>query len=157
MRRRVSGTDDVDLRERAERALAGETHLVAARHGFLHLAFHGEPGLERVLELPLCGGVAHAPAREHDAAARGHDHRLDAIAHRDLKVAVGVLQFGQVDLGLGFAADVDEGHLRAERDDGALDGLASIELARLDGRFEHRGEIFFLLAHFVLLELNVGS
>ncbi len=65
---------------------------------------------------------------------------------------VGVLQFREVDLGLAFAAHVDEGHLRAERDDGALDGLAPIELARLDGRLEHRGEIFFLLAHCVLLE-----
>ena len=152
--RRVRGADDVDLRERTERALAGDAHLVAALHGLLHLAFHGEPGLERVLELPLRGGVAHALAREHDAAAGGDDHRLDAIADRHLDVAVGVLQLRDVDLGLALAADVDEGHLRAERDDGALDGLAAIELARLDGRFEHRGEIFFLLAHYGLLELR---
>ena len=39
----------------------------------------------------------------------------------------------------------------AERDDGALDGLAPIEPARLDGRLEHRGEIFFLLAHCLTL------
>ena len=77
----------------------------------------------------------------------GDDHRLDAIADRHLDVAVGVLQFRQVDLGLAFAAHVDEGHVRAERDDGALDGLAPLELARLDGRLEHRCEIFFLLFH----------
>ena len=145
--RRVRGADDVDLRERTERALARDAHLVAALHDLLHLAFHGEPGLERVLELPLRGGVAHALARQHDAAAGGNDHRLDAIADRHLDVAVGVLQFHEVDLGLAFAAHVDEGHLRTERDDGALDGLAPIEPARLDGRLEHRREIFFLLAH----------
>ncbi len=66
--------------------------------------------------------------------------------------AVGVLQLREIDLRLALAADVDEGHLRAKRDDGALDGLATIESAGLDGRFEHRREIFFLLAHFVLLE-----
>ena len=36
----------------------------------------------------------------------------------------------------------------------------AIELARLDGRLEHRGEIFFLLAHCVLLgtvELGIIS
>jgi hypothetical protein len=45
----------------------------------------------------------------------------------------------------------DEGHLGSDRDDGALDRLAPIEPAGFDGRFEHRGEIFFLLAHCILL------
>ena len=36
-------------------------------------------------------------------------------------------------------------------DDDALDGLAPLESARLDRRLEHRREIFFLLAHCLLL------
>ena len=96
--RRVGGADDVDLRERTERALAGDAHLVAALDALLHLAFHGEPGPERVLELALRRGVAHALARQHDAAAGRDDHRLDAVADRHLDVAVGVLQLREVDL-----------------------------------------------------------
>ena len=145
--RGVRGADDVDLRERTERALAGDAHLVTALVDVLHLAFHRKPGLERVLELALRGGVAHTLAREHDAAARRDDHRLDAIADRHLDVAVGVLQFRDVDLGLGLSAHVDERHLRAEAHDGAFDRLAAVELPRLDGRLEQRGEIFFWLAH----------
>ncbi len=149
--RRLRGADDVDLRERTESALAGHAHLVTALDDALHLAFHRESGLERVLELALRGGVAHALAREHDAAARRDDHRLDAIANRHLDVAVGVLQFREVDLGLGLPTHVDERHLRAEAHDGAIDRLAAVELPRLDGRFEQRGEIFLWVAHWVLL------
>ena len=94
----IGGADDVDLRERTERALAGDAHFVAALH-FLHdLAFDGEPGLERVLELALCRGVADTLARQHDAAAGRDHHRLDAIADRHLDVALGILQLGDVDL-----------------------------------------------------------
>ena len=65
----------------------------------------------------------------------------------DLDVAVLVLQLGNVDLRLALPSDADEGHFRTERDDGPLDGLALLESTRLDGRLEHRCEIFFLLAH----------
>ena len=149
--RRILGAGDVDLRERAEGALAGDADLVAALDRLLDLAFDGQPGVERVLELALGGGVADALARQHDAAAGRHDHRLDAVADRDLDVALVVLQLLDVDLGLALAADADEGHLRPEAGDDALDGLAPLEPARLDRRLEHRREIFFLLAHCLLL------
>ena len=152
MRLGIVGANDVDLRERTERALACDAHLVAALHALRHLAFHREPGLERVLELPLRGGVAHALAREHDAATGRDHHRLDAIAHRHVDVAVGVFQLRDVDLGFALAADIDEGHLRPNRDHGALDGLATTKLPRLDRRLEHRREIFFLIAHCILLK-----
>ena len=51
--RRIGGADDVDLRQRTEGALAGDAHLVAALDRLLDLAFHGQPGEERVLELAL--------------------------------------------------------------------------------------------------------
>ena len=151
MHRRILGAGDVDLRQRAEGALAGDADLVAALDRLLDLAFDGQPGAERVLELALGGGVADALARQHDAAAGRHDHRLDAVADRDLDVAFVVLQLFEVDLGFALAADADEGHLRAEAGDDALDGLAAVEPARLDRRLEHRREIFFLLAHCLLL------
>ena len=147
MHRRIRGAGDIDLRERTKRALAGNAHLVPALHDFVHFAFHGEARPERVLELALRSGVTHALAREHDAAACGDDHRLNAIADRHRDLAVGVLQLGEIDLSLALATDVDKGDLRAEPNDGAFDGLAPIELARLDGRLEHRAEIFFLIAH----------
>ena len=56
-------------------------------------------------------------------------------------VAVVVLQFGDLDRRLALAADVDERHLRPDRDDRALDGLALLDALRLDRRLEHRGEI----------------
>ena len=69
--------------------------------------------------------------------------RLDAVAHRDLELAVGVLQLGDLDRRFALAADVDEGHLGPDRDDGALDGLPCLEALRLERRLEHRGEIVF--------------
>ena len=99
-----------------------------------------------------CVAAFRTPLRDSvDTAAGRHDHRLNSVADRDLERAVGVLQLRDIDLRLALAADVDERHLRAERDDGALDGLATLESAGLDGRLEHCREIF-LLAHFVLLE-----
>ena len=120
MHRRIGGAGDVDLRERTERALAGDAHFVAALDLGHDLAFHREAGAERILELTLRGGIPHALAREHDAAAGRHDHGLDAIADGHLDVAVGVLQLRDVDLGFALAADVDEGHLRPNRHDDCL-------------------------------------
>ena len=151
MHRRLLGAGDVDLGERAEGALAGDADFVAALDRLLDLAFDRQAGAVGVLELALRGGVADALARQHDAAARRHDHRLDAVADRDLDVALVVLELLDVDLRLALAADADEGDLRPEPGDDALDGLAALEAARLDRRLEHRREIFFLLAHCLLL------
>lgn len=90
---------------------------------------------------------------QHDAAAGGHHLGLDAVADRDLDVAVGVLEFDEVDLGLALAADADKRHLRAEGDDGAFDGLPALELLRGDRGGEHRREILFLVAHWGTLGL----
>ena len=145
--RGVDGAGDVDLRERTEGTLARDAHLVASLDGALDLAFHGEPGLERVLQLALRRGIAHALARQRDAATGRDDDGLNAIADRHLDVAVVVLELGKVDLRLALSSDADEGHVRTERDDGPLDCLAPLESTRFEGRLEHRREIFFLLAH----------
>ena len=153
--RRILGADDVNLGQRAEGPLLGDADLVAALVRLLDLAFDGHPGAVRVLELALGGGVADALAGQHDAAAGRHDHRLDAVADRDLDVALVVLQLLEVDLGLALAADADEGHFRPEAGDDALDGLAALEPLGLDRRLEHRREIFFLLAHCLLLGTGI--
>ena len=115
---------------------------------FSTLPSTGRPRAERVLELPLRRGAAHQLARQRQAAGGGDDHRLNAVADRDLELAVVVLQLGDLDRRLALAADVDERDLRADRDDRALDGLAALDALRFDRRLEHRGEIFFLwIAH----------
>ena len=69
------------------------------------------------------------------------------MADGDFVDAVRVLQLADVDHGFALAADVDERHLRANRDNPALDGLTLLELpGLLAGRREHRGEIFFRAA-----------
>ena len=50
---------------------------------------------------------------------------LNPVADRHLEHTVIVLQFGDVEDRFALAADVDERHLGADADDGALDRLAS--------------------------------
>src|SRR4030095_1922923 len=147
----IGDARNIDLRERTEGTLAGDAHLVAALHLLHDFPFDREPGVERVLELALRGGVAHALAREHDAAAGRDHHRANAIADRHVDSAVGVLQLLDVDLGLALAAHVDARPLPPDRAHRALDGLAAAELARLDRRLEHRAEIFGI-AHRLILQ-----
>src|SRR6185369_7515805 len=106
--RGIDGAGDVDLRERTEGTFARDAYFVAALVDALDLAFHGEPGLECVLELALRRGVAHALARQRDAATGRDDDGVNAIADLHLHMAVGVLQLGQDDLGLALATDADE-------------------------------------------------
>ena len=93
------------------------------------------------------GSTANQLSRESQSARGRHDRRLDAFADRDLEHAVGVLQFGDLDDGFTFAADVDEGDLRTNGDDPSLDRLPSLVLHGLTGRFEQRREIFLGFAH----------
>ena len=148
---RVGATPGVDLRERAEGALARDAHFVSALHRALDLAFDGQTGLKRVLELPRRRGSERQRARERQPAHGRHHHRLDAVAGGDLEVALGVPQFANLDRGLALAADVHERHRRADGHDGALDRLTLLEALRLERRFEHRRKIFLGLAHNTLL------
>ncbi len=153
--RRVLGPDDVDLGHRAEGALAGDAHLVSPLHGPLDLAFHRETGMERVFELSRGRGPARQPPGKRQASLGRHDHRLDAVADRDLENAFVVLQFGDLDHGLALPADVDERHGRTDPDDRAFDRLALLDALRLGRSLEHRGEIFVGLAHGALLVMVI--
>ena len=79
--------------------------------------------MKRVFELSRGRGAERQLARERQPARGRYDHRLNAIADLDLERAVVVLQFVDVDFGFALAADVDERRFRANRDDGAVDGL----------------------------------
>ena len=71
------------------------------------------------------------------------DDRGDAVADRRLERTVVVLQLGDVEHRFALAADVDQGHLVADADDGAFDRLAFRETAGSCGRLEQRREILF--------------
>ena len=80
VRRRVR-PERVDLRERAEGALAGDAHLVSALHRPFDLAFHRKTGLERVFELPLGRGAARQPPGERQPS-HGRHHRRPGCGRR---------------------------------------------------------------------------
>ena len=137
----------IDLRERAERALAGDANFVSAFDGLFDLALDGKARLERVFELALCGGSPRQLSREFKAAGGRNHHRLHAFAHGDLDVAIRVFQFVEINRRFALPADVDERHLGTDGDDGALDGLAFLDAFGLNRRLEHGGEVFGRLAH----------
>jgi hypothetical protein len=150
---RLSVPSCVDLRRRAERTLAGDAHLVPALHHAFDFALNRQARLEGVLELSRGRSASRQFPRERQPGAGRHHDRLDAVADRDLERPILVFQLVEFDRGLALAADVDERDLGANRDDGALDGLAILETLGLNRRLEQRGKVFFLrLTHDTLLE-----
>ena len=154
VRRRVH-PDDVDLRERAERALAGDAHLVAALHLPLDLSFHRKTGAECAFELAIGRGPSHQLAGKRQPSDGGHHRRLNPVANRDLENTLVVLELRDFNRRFALAADIDERLRRPDGDDGALQGLTPLEALRFGRRLEHGGEIFFLgLAHDTLLTMG---
>ena len=149
-RRRVA--DEIDLGERTEGALPGDSDLVAALHRLLDLAFHRQASPERVFELAHGCRPARELPRERQPAFGRHHHRLDAVADGDLDHAVVTSQFVEFDDGFALAADVDKRHVGADRDNCAFNRFSPFEASRLLGRFEHRGKIFLGLGHGILLQ-----
>ena len=108
--------------------------------------------LVRLEDLGRHGGalVPAAHAQHHGAGVvvDGDDERLDAVADRGRPLASGVGELDEGDGALALAAEVDEGGLLAEADDGALDLVAGLGpaailatlLLLLEG-VEERGEI----------------
>ena len=141
----------VDLRERAERALTGDAHLVAALYFRFDLAFDGQAAVERVFELPR---VAAPRISLRDSVSPPTVDTTVAWMRSPTATssfAVGILQFGEIDRRFALAADVDERDVLADADDPAFDRLTSVDPLRLQRRLEHRREILFLLAHVRLL------
>ena len=90
-------------------------------------------------------------ARQLQAAAGGHHHSLDAVAHGDLELSLGVLHFREVDDSLTLAADIDKCDVVAETDNRPFDGLPTRILLGLLRRFEQCCKIVFWGGHGVLL------
>jgi hypothetical protein len=109
--------------------------------------------VERIFELPLGRSASRQLPRERQPAHGRHDYSVNAVADGDLQIALGVLQFVDFYRGFAFAADVDERHLRANRDDRALDGLALLEALRFERSLEHRSEVVGGVGHGTLLML----
>jgi hypothetical protein len=135
------------LGNRAEAALTGDPHLVAALDRALHLPLHGKAGAEGLLQLPLTGGAPGELARELEPAGGGDDQRLDAVAHLHIERTVLVLQLLDGDRGLSLAPDVEERDVGPDGDDRPLHGIAFLDPLRLLRSLEHAGEILVLLRH----------
>jgi hypothetical protein len=61
------------------------------------------------------------------------DHRGQLVADREPWIAVVATQVIEIDARLGLAADVDEGLVLADRDDGAVNLIAGLGQGRRDG------------------------
>ena len=146
VRRRI-GPQRVDLRDRTEGALPADADFVSALHGPLDPSFHRKTGTKGVFELPAGRGRPRQLPREDQPFLGRHDHRLNAVADGHVELAIRVLQFVDFYRGFALAADVDEGHLRANGDDRALERLAFLEALRFRRSLEHRGEVFFRFGH----------
>ena len=101
--------------------------------------------LERLLELAPAFLAARLVAREHRLAERVLDALqidLDLVADLDFVAAAGAGEFAERDAAFGLQADVDDGEVLLDADDGALDDGAFLQIALAEGLIEHRGKIF---------------
>ena len=133
----ISGDDvadraDVDLRARQEghRAVEidGEAALDLVEDDALDLLVV----LEGLLELAPALLAARLVARQHGLAERILDPLeidLDGVADLDFALAAGPGEFAQRHAAFGLQADVDDGHVLLDRDDGALDDGAFLQIA----------------------------
>ncbi|GJD70977.1 hypothetical protein MMMDOFMJ_3931 [Methylobacterium gnaphalii] len=101
-------------------------------------------GLERLLELDPALLAASLVARDHGFAERvldAVDIDLDNVADLQLAFAAGALEFLEGDATLRLGADIDDGDILLDADDGALDDRAFGDLVLEEALFEQRGEI----------------
>ena len=143
--RRIGGEPGVDLRDRTESTLPADPDLVAPLDRLLDTSLHREPGPEGLVQALPRDGSPGELVGELQAADRRNDDGLDPVPDLHLNVAVRVRQLLDVDGRLPLPADIDEGHLASDRDDGPLDRLPlPVELRR--GRLpQHPGEILVIL------------
>ena len=146
----ISGVDvadrtDVDLRARQERHRAveidGEAALDLVEDDALDLLVV----LEGLLELAPALLAARLVAREHGFAERVLDALeidLDGVADLEVRLPARSGEFAQRHAAFGLGADVDDGDVLLDADDGPLDDGAFLQTALGEGLFEHLGEIF---------------
>ncbi len=92
-----------------------------------------------------CFLAARLVAREHGIAERVFDAfkvDFDLVADLQLAIAARTVEFADRDAAFRLGADVDDGHILLDTDDGTLDDGAFLQAALREGLFQHRGEIF---------------
>src|SRR5580692_4665726 len=143
-RRDIADRPDIDLRTRQERHRAVEVDGEAALDLVEDDAVHLLVVVEGLLELAPAFLAARLVARQHGFAERIFDaveKHLDLIADLEFRVAAGSCEFAQRHAAFGLEADVDDGHVLLDRDNGALDDGAFLQIAAGEGLVEHGGEI----------------
>src|SRR5262249_13211922 len=136
---------DVDLAARQERHRAVEVDREAALDLVEDDALDLLVALERLLELAPALLAARLVARQHGLAERVLDPfeiDLDGVADLELALAARSGEFADRDPALGLQADVDDGHVFFDGDDGALDRGPFVQIALGERLFQQRGEIF---------------
>src|SRR5262249_34562519 len=116
----------VHLRERAERAEAADSDLVAALDDAGDPTLDRHAGLRRDRKRLTRLRALPEPMRETNLVARRRDRGLDVVADLDLQLALIIAQLGAIDPRLAFAAHVDEHVLVADLDHAALDHLTKL-------------------------------
>ena len=147
------------VHQRADVADRPDVHLAARQERHRAVEIDGEAALdlieddaldllivvERLLELAPALLAARLVAREHRLAERILDPLqidLDGVADLELRLPARSGEFAQRHPPFGLGADVDDGEILLDADDGALDDGAFLQAALRERLFEHLGEIF---------------
>src|ERR1700687_3638191 len=88
--------------------------------------------------------AARLVARQHGFAERIFDtveEHLDHVAYLEFAFTAGSGEFAQRHAAFSLQADVDDGHVLLDRNNGALDDGAFLQIAAGEGLVEHRGKI----------------
>ncbi len=140
----VANRTDIDLRARQEGDRAVEVDGEAALDLVEDDAVHLLVVVERLLELAPAFLAARLVARQHGFAERIFDaveKHLDLVADLEIAFAAGSCEFAQRHAAFGLEADVDDGHVLLDRNNGALDDGAFLQIAAGEGLVEHGGKI----------------
>ena len=148
IRREVLDETGIDLRGRDKAASATDIDREAALDDLGHETLDREAEVRRLLELGGRLWPLAEPRAQHElpTGIRG-DARLDRIADLDEELVLVIGDLRALELPFGFAAEVDEHGMFADRDDLALDRVADARALGtprlvLLGVSEHRGEVF---------------
>src|SRR5450631_2279072 len=128
----VADRADIDLRARQERHRAVEVDGEAALDLVEDDAVHLFVVVERLFELAPALLAARLVARQHRLAERVLDaveKHLDHVADLEFAIAAGPGEFAQCHAAFSLQADVDNGHVLLDRNNGALDDGALLQVA----------------------------
>src|SRR3984957_5120426 len=140
----VADRADVDLRARQEGDRAVEVDGEAALDLVEDDAVHLLVIVEGLFQLAPALLAARLVARQHGLAERILDaveKHLDHVADLEFAFFAGPGEFAQRHAAFGLQADVDDGHVLLDRNNGALDDGAFLQIAAGEGLVEHGGKI----------------